>query len=113
VRFRSISIQFVLFYSSVFLKHMPNFFGHTHTKRERRGSSMADRGGFPGPDNALERGVGVTPDVHTANNGRSVPTKSAIADLAHSYWQARGCQGGSDWDDWFRAERELKERSEQ
>jgi hypothetical protein len=112
VRFRSISIQFVLFYSSVFLKHMPYFFGHTHTKREPRGSALADSGGFPGPDNALGRGLGVTPDVHTANNSRSVPTPTTIAQLAYSYWQARGCRGGSEWDDWFRAERELKERSE-
>lgn len=31
-----------------------------------------------------------------------------IARLAHSYWEARGCQGGSPEDDWLRAERELK-----
>jgi hypothetical protein len=31
-----------------------------------------------------------------------------IARLAHSYWEARGCQGGSPGDDWLRAERELK-----
>jgi len=31
-----------------------------------------------------------------------------IARLAHSYWEARGCQGGSPEDDWLRAQRELK-----
>jgi hypothetical protein len=33
-----------------------------------------------------------------------------IATLAFSYWQARGCQGGSPEDDWLRAENELRER---
>jgi hypothetical protein len=31
-----------------------------------------------------------------------------VARLAHSYWEARGCQGGSAEEDWFRAERELR-----
>lgn len=30
-----------------------------------------------------------------------------IACLAYSYWEARGCQGGSPHEDWIRAEREL------
>ena len=29
-----------------------------------------------------------------------------IATLAYSYWEARGRQGGSAEDDWYRAERE-------
>jgi len=33
-----------------------------------------------------------------------------IATLAFSYWEARGYQGGSPEDDWFRAETELRER---
>jgi hypothetical protein len=33
----------------------------------------------------------------------------AIAALAHSYWVARGCEGGSSEEDWLRAERELRE----
>jgi hypothetical protein len=32
----------------------------------------------------------------------------AIAALAHSYWVARGCEGGSPEEDWLRAERELR-----
>jgi hypothetical protein len=52
------------------------------------------------------------PDVLTAHNAGYAPTQSAIAELAYSYWEARGCQGGSAWEDWFRAERELRERSE-
>ena len=33
--------------------------------------------------------------------------QDAVARLAHSYWEARGCQGGSPEADWFRAEQEL------
>jgi len=40
----------------------------------------------------------------------SAPTHDEIAKLAYSYWEARGGRGGSPWEDWFRAERELKER---
>jgi len=36
------------------------------------------------------------------------PTHDEIARLAYSYWQARGCQGGSPLEDWFRAERALR-----
>jgi len=35
------------------------------------------------------------------------PTHEEIAKLAYSYWEARGCQGGSPEDDWARAEQEL------
>ncbi|HLK67774.1 MAG TPA: DUF2934 domain-containing protein [Bryobacteraceae bacterium] len=38
------------------------------------------------------------------------PTHQQIADLAYSYWDARGRQGGSPQEDWLRAERELRER---
>ena len=31
-----------------------------------------------------------------------------IAQLAYSYWEARGCREGSPEEDWFRAERELR-----
>jgi hypothetical protein len=36
------------------------------------------------------------------------PTHEEIARLAYSYWEARGCQGGSPLEDWCRAERELR-----
>lgn len=32
--------------------------------------------------------------------------QSEIAAIAYSYWEARGRQGGSAEDDWYRAERE-------
>lgn len=34
----------------------------------------------------------------------------AIARLAHSYWEARGRQGGSPEEDWLRAEQEIRRR---
>ena len=33
-----------------------------------------------------------------------------LARLAYSYWQARGCPDGSQEEDWFRAEKELRQR---
>ncbi|HXK01515.1 MAG TPA: DUF2934 domain-containing protein [Verrucomicrobiae bacterium] len=36
------------------------------------------------------------------------PSADAIAKLAYSYWEARGCQGGSPEEDWLRAEQELR-----
>jgi hypothetical protein len=34
-------------------------------------------------------------------------TQEAIAQLAYSYWEARGYQGGSPEQDWLRAEQDL------
>ena len=45
-----------------------------------------------------------TPPVEPA---RSAPTHKEIAELAYSYWEARGRRHGSALDDWLRAEREL------
>lgn len=42
----------------------------------------------------------------------SMPTHEEIARLAYSYWEARGNQGDSPWEDWFRAEEELKRPQE-
>ena len=36
--------------------------------------------------------------------------EEAVARLAYSYWEARGCQGGSPEEDWTRAEQELRAR---
>lgn len=38
------------------------------------------------------------------------PASERIAELAYSYWLARGCQDGNPLDDWFRAEHELRSR---
>ena len=43
--------------------------------------------------------------------GTSHPTSyHQVAELAYSYWERRGFQGGSPEDDWFRAEGELRIR---
>ena len=44
-----------------------------------------------------------------ASDEISAPTYEEIAELAYSYWEARGGHHGSPWEDWFRAESELKE----
>jgi hypothetical protein len=36
------------------------------------------------------------------------PSRDEIARLAYSYWEARGCQGGSAEEDWLRAELEIR-----
>ena len=43
----------------------------------------------------------------------AVSENEQIALRAYSYWEARGCQGGSPEDDWFRAEREVRALREQ
>ena len=35
----------------------------------------------------------------------------AIAQIAYSFWEARGCQGGTALEDWVSAEREYKQRT--
>jgi len=45
-----------------------------------------------------------------ADDELSAPTDDQIAELAYSYWEARGGHRGSPWEDWFRAERELKRK---
>jgi hypothetical protein len=51
----------------------------------------------------------VEPDVEAPVVVQSAVTitHEAIARLAYSYWEARGHQGGSPEQDWFRAEGEL------
>lgn len=41
----------------------------------------------------------------------AMPSYEAIAILAYSYWEARGCQGGCAEEDWTRAEQELRNRA--
>jgi len=42
--------------------------------------------------------------------GAATLDPAIVAQLAHSYWEARGCQGGSPEEDWYRAEQELSGR---
>jgi hypothetical protein len=52
------------------------------------------------PDTAVERGIST-----------SLIEQDDIALLAYSYWEARGCLHGSPEEDWFRAEKELRQRA--
>jgi hypothetical protein len=70
---------------------------------------MADRG-VPMATTVLDEEAVAGPA--RAADEISAPTHEEIAELAYSYWEARGGQGGSPWEDWFRAERELLERRE-
>jgi hypothetical protein len=61
----------------------------------------------------LDDEPGETPvELMDAVDQVAAPSQSEIAELAYSYWEARGGQGGSPWEDWFRAERELRRKRE-
>ena len=63
------------------------------------------------------------PRVRTAKHSKAVSTESAaaqtnpenqreaIAKIAYSYWEARGCRPGDALEDWVRAEQEYRQRS--
>jgi hypothetical protein len=53
----------------------------------------------------LEEGGSPQADAKISTSELSIQEKVAL--LAYSYWQERGCQGGSPEEDWFRAEREV------
>ncbi len=61
---------------------------------------------------SVEPKTGGSVSVMEPDDDMSAPTQEAISNLAYSYWEARGGKGGSPWDDWFRAEQELKRRKE-
>ena len=52
----------------------------------------------------------------TADSSETVPSDTApstedIAKLAYALWEARGGNGGSAEEDWYRAEQEIRTRS--
>jgi len=61
---------------------------------------------------SVEPKTGVSAGVMEPDDDMSAPTQEAIANLAYTYWEARGGKGGSPWEDWFRAEQELIRRKE-
>lgn len=68
--------------------------------RQRSRRSATETAGTPVP---------IPPAAESAPNECGVEPEE-IARLAYSYWESRGCQGGSPEEDWFRAEQELKAR---
>ena len=65
---------------------------------------MSKRG--KGYENDFESATITTLDTGT---GPAV-TDAEIAELAYQRWINRGCPSGTDEEDWFEAERELKSR---
>lgn len=51
--------------------------------------------------------VPVEPVAEMLSPDTPVASYQEIARLAYTYWEARGCQGGSPEQDWQRAEQEL------
>jgi len=62
--------------------------------RKHRNSAATEK-----PENVLAPAAAASP--------APTPTFDEIAQLAYSYWEARGYQGGSSEEDWLRAEQEL------
>jgi hypothetical protein len=54
--------------------------------------------------------IAVTSDPHTEAGRSETVDERAIAARAYELWQERGCPTGSDQEDWFRAEEELRDR---
>lgn len=52
-----------------------------------------------------------TPEVVVESASEITPSEDRIAELAYSYWEARGFVGGSSEEDWYRAERELRSQA--
>ena len=73
---------------------MAHFCGKTHSHRDRRLAFGEEE-----------------PPRTPAFAAPPAPTHEQIARLAHSYWEARGRQGGSAEQDWLRAEAELRGQS--
>lgn len=61
-------------------------------------------------ESTLESQVATEP-VAVAAISIHEPSADDIAKLAYSYWESRGCQGGSPEEDWLRAEQELRLRA--
>jgi hypothetical protein len=88
--------------------------GISHLDRRKRGIAMVrKRKGIKAEDAVVisspERSE--TPQETQQNTqeilSSAVSIRERVALLAYSYWQERGCQGGSPEEDWFRAEREI------
>jgi hypothetical protein len=65
--------------------------------RKQRNSATAEKS---------ENAMASSPSPAASPNGN--PTFDEVAQLAYSYWEARGYQGGTPEEDWLRAEHELR-----
>lgn len=84
----------------------------------KRNELSVSAGMAASPHRATERRVrksaaaATAVEVQPAQSAPSCePSRAEIAQLAYSYWEARGYQGGSAHEDWLRAEGELRAKS--
>ena len=86
------------------------------TKRSTRSEPAVSSGAAPARAKSAvtrkHRSSGETFESITAPSSAATtratgPTFDEIAQLAYSYWEARGYQGGSSEEDWLRAEQQL------
>jgi hypothetical protein len=54
---------------------------------------------------------GKNPSIPEPASPAYEPSHQEIAALAYSYWEQRGCQGGSSEEDWARAQHALRQRA--
>src|SRR6266542_6710551 len=99
----------------------PNVSNGAAPARIARGAAASKRTSKPAETNASVEPSPVAAATETPSassmtapqNGSSkdsTPSRDEIAELAYSYWVARGCQSGSPEEDWRRAEQELRGR---
>ena len=56
---------------------------------------------------ATQRGQSSVAEQDPPDAGQAGVTREDVERLAYSYWEARGGNGGSAEEDWYRAEQEL------
>ena len=83
-----------------------------HARRDRHGSTATGGGRADAGTLTVDAPAAVPAKSQGAGGRPAKVTHQEIAALAYSYWEARGGQWGSPWEDWFRAERELERRRE-
>ena len=87
--------------------------GAASARNRRKHSPASVTPAAPSPENAPAENsssLDFAVETRTAAVSEHIPDSSEVARLAYSYWEARGCQGGSPEDDWLRAEQELSEQ---
>ena len=83
--------------------------GPAKKPRATRAKSIAPKKASPGKSARVPAIAGKKP---IAAGEIPVNLREEIARLAYSYWEARGYQGGSPEEDWYRAEREIRSQIE-
>jgi hypothetical protein len=89
-------------------------------KKQTQPRVSTEAGAIPAPVTRTRhraKAPALTKDNEAQAAGSPLPHSDAseheeIARLAYSYWEARGCTGGSAEEDWLRAEREYRRRRE-